>query len=66
LAMDLVGFRVAARLFPCQKEGFDIGAKRTKGYPLSWPQTHSPIRFFCSRSFHFCRRNSVNKRARDA
>ena len=28
-----VGFRVAARLFPCQKEGFDIGCEAYKRLP---------------------------------
>ena len=28
-----VGFRVAARLFPCQKEGFDIGCESYKRLP---------------------------------
>lgn len=34
LRVQEVGFRVASRLFPCQKEGYDVGCEGYKRLPI--------------------------------
>ena len=59
-----VGFRVAARLFPCQKEGFDTGCEAYKKLPAFVGANAFTYSILLLPIIYFWRRNSATNKPR--